>query len=129
MIVADASAILEILLNGEAAPAIRKRLFAESETIHSPHIIDLEVLQVLRRYHQAKTLNKLRASEALQDYIDIPLQRYPHHVLMPRIWALRENFTAYDGAYVALAEALNAPLLTRDRAFVSPTHRARVLIF
>lgn len=67
--------------------------------------------------------------EALQDYEDLPLRRHSHRVLLPRIWELRHNLTAYDGAYVALAEILDAPLITCDRAFASlKGHRARVLV-
>jgi predicted nucleic acid-binding protein len=127
LIVADASAVLEVLLNTEEAPELGRRLFAEGETLHAPQLIDLEVLQVLRRYAGNSEIGRVRNTQALQDYLDIPLKRYPHKPLLPRIWELRHNFTAYDAAYIALAEALEAPLVTRDRALASG-HRAKVVV-
>jgi predicted nucleic acid-binding protein len=115
MIVVDASAILELLLNTPCASRIAERLFARDETLHAPHLLDLEVAQVLRRYAQAKELLPERGREALQDFLDLPLHRYPHDLFLARIWELRHNLTAYDAAYVALAEALLAPLVTCDR--------------
>ncbi len=126
MIVADASAVLEVLLNTDAAPEVGRRLFAEGETIHAPYLIDIEVLQVLRRYSRNE-MRGIRVTQALQDYADIPVKRYPHKPLLPRIWELRHNFTAYDASYIALAEALDATLMTRDRALGSG-HRAAVVI-
>ena len=67
-----------------------------------------------------------RAAEALADFLDLPLTRYPHFVLLPRVWQMPHNLTAYGAAYLALAEALNAPLLTRDRALARTDSRARV---
>jgi predicted nucleic acid-binding protein len=128
VIVADASALLELLLNTPAAPEIRRRLFAEGETIHAPHLIDLEILQALRRYARTAEMGSLRADQARRVYADIGLRRYPHRIFSQRIWELRHNFTAYDAAYIALAEALDAPLLTRDRALASGSgHRAKIL--
>jgi predicted nucleic acid-binding protein len=128
VIVADASALLELLLNTPAAPEIRRRLFAEGETIHAPHLIDLEILQALRRYARTAEMGSLRADQARRVYADIGLRRYPHRIFSQRIWELRHNFAAYDAAYIALAEALDAPLLTRDRALASGSgHRAKIL--
>jgi predicted nucleic acid-binding protein len=128
--VVDASAMLEVLLNSPAAPAIGSRMFAPGEVLHAPHLIDVEVMQVLRRYSMAKSLGSARARQAFEDYMNIPLERFPHDVLLPRIWELRHNLTAYDAAYVALAEALDAPLLTCDRTMRSAKgHRANVLLF
>jgi predicted nucleic acid-binding protein len=127
MIVADASVILEVLLNTKAAQRIIERIFAEGESMHAPHVLDLEVAQVLRRYSATRELDPRRGQEALQDYLDFPIARYPHDVLLPRIWELRNNMTSYDAAYVALAEALNATLLTRDGALASAAgHHADV---
>jgi predicted nucleic acid-binding protein len=129
VIVADASAVVEVLLNTPAAPAISRHLFAAAETIHVPHLIDVEVLHVLGRYARTAELGILRAEQALRVYADIPLNRYPHAALLRRVWDLRDNFTAYDASYIALAEALDAPLITRDRALASSSrHRARVLV-
>jgi predicted nucleic acid-binding protein len=127
VIVADASAIIEVLLNTPTAPEVGECLFAEGETIHAPHLLDLEVLQTLRRYARSNEIGGVRATQALQDYADIQLKLYPHKALLPRIWELRHNFTSYDAAYIALAEALDAPLVTRDRALGSG-HRAKVLL-
>ena len=114
MIVVDASALLEVLLATPAAASVSSRLFAPGETLHVPHLVDLEVVQVLRRYCSRGVLSETRASEALLDLVDFPLTRYPHDLFLDRIWQLRRNLTAYDAAYVALAEALPATLLTRD---------------
>ena len=127
MIVVDASALLEVLLGTRSAEGLIGRLFDPGETLHAPHLIDLEVAQVLRRYAQAGEVPLARCRAALSDFADLPLTRYPHDVLLERVWALRDNLTAYDAAYVALAEALDAPLVTTDRgmAFASG-HRARI---
>ena len=126
MIVVDASAMLEVLLNTGAAPRVAARLFGAGETLHAPHLLDLEVVQVLRRYAAAGALTEARGLEALEDLADLPIERYPHTVFIERIWALRHNLTAYDAAYVALAEALAAPLVTRDAALSKARHRALV---
>jgi predicted nucleic acid-binding protein len=124
--VVDASALLEVLLRTEAAPAVERRLFGGG-TLHAPHLLDLEVAQVLRRYERAGALSASRGREALEDLADLTVERYPHRLFLPRIWDLRANVTAYDAAYLALAEALDAPLLTRDRRLLGvPGHGARV---
>lgn len=126
MIVVDASAVLEVLLQTPAAARVTRRIFAPGETLHAPHLIDVEIAQVVRRYARAGAISPDRGAEALADLADLPLSRYPHFVLLPRIWQLRHNLTAYDAAYLALAEALDAPLLTRDRALASAGGRVRV---
>lgn len=127
MIVVDASAVLEVLLRTPAAAAVEQRLFAPGETLHGPHLIDLEVAQVLRRYAAAREIAPERGRLALADFADFPIERYPHTILLPRIWELRANLTAYDAAYLALAEALDAALLTRDRKLAAATgHRVRI---
>jgi predicted nucleic acid-binding protein len=127
VIVVDASAVLETLLRTPAAAAVEGRLFDSRQTLHAPHLIDVEVAQVVRRYAAAGELDAERGREALADLADLPLLRYPHDLLLPRIWELRHNLTAYDAAYVALAEALGAPLLTRDRRLAAaPGHHAQV---
>ncbi len=125
MIVVDASAALEVLLRTPAAAAVEGRLFDPDETLHAPHLIDVEVAQVLRRYAATGQIDPERCRAALVDLADFSLRRYPHDFLLPRIWDLRDNLTAYDAAYVA--EALDAPLLTRDRRLAAaPGHDARV---
>lgn len=130
MIAVDASAILEVLLRSERGARIERRLLAEGASLHAPHLMDVEVAQVLRRYAAAGTLSAERGLEALTDLADFPVHRYPHDWLLPRVWALRHNVTAYDAAYLALAEALEAPLVSCDGRLASaPGHSARVEVF
>jgi len=127
VIVIDASALLEALLQTPAAAAVEERLFGERLPLHAPHLIDLEVTQVLRRYEATGELDAARCRDALDALQDFSLRRYQHDVLLPRVWELRHNLTAYDAVYVALAEALAATLLTRDRHLAAASgHRARV---
>jgi predicted nucleic acid-binding protein len=129
MIVLDASALLEVLLATAAAERVARSIFARGQTLHAPHVIDLEVAQVLRRYRREGEISEVRAMEALRDLQDFPLTRYPHDLFLPRIWELKENLTAYDAAYIALAEVLPAPLVTRDgRIGRSRSHRAEVQV-
>ena len=101
-------------------------IFAANQTLHAPHLIDLEIAQVLRRYVRTAIISAERGADALSDFLDLPLTRYPHFVLLTRIWQMRHNLTAYDAAYLALAEALDAPLLTRDRALAKTGSPVRV---
>ena len=127
MIVVDASALIEALLRTPAAQAVEGRLFEPGQTLHAPHLLDVEVAQVVRRYAAIGEIDEARGRAALADLADFPLHRYPHDFLLPRIWDLRNNLTAYDAVYVALAEALDAPLLTRDqRLAAAPGHHARI---
>ena len=127
MVVVDASALLEALLRTSSAKAVEDRLFAPRQTLHAPHLLDVEVAQVIRRYAANGEIDGERGGMALADLADFPLRRYPHDFLLPRIWGLRNNLTAYDAAYVALAEALEAPLLTRDRRLAAAAgHFAQV---
>jgi predicted nucleic acid-binding protein len=127
VIVVDASALLEVLLRTPGAKAVEDRLFAPRQTLHAPHLLDVEIAQVLRCYVSNGDVDSDRGRMALADLADLPLRRYPHDVLLPRIWSLRNNLTAYDAAYVALAEALDAPLLTRDRRLAAAAgHRAQI---
>jgi len=127
LIVLDASAVLELLLNTSAAEAVGARILDPAETLHAPHLLDVEVLQVLRRYARAGDIDARRGRSAIEDLNDLPLTRYPHQVLLERVWDLRGNLSAYDAVYVALAEALDAPLVTRDGRLASTGgHRARI---
>lgn len=127
MIVLDASALLEILIETPVGRAIADRVFSETESVHAPHLIDLEIAQTLRRFVRHGEFGSARGRQALDDLADLHITRYPHAHLMTRVWELRNNFTAYDAAYIALAEALDAPLVTCDAALSSARgHRARV---
>jgi predicted nucleic acid-binding protein len=128
VIVVDASALLEVLLQTEAAAPVEAQLFG-GDTLHAPHLLDLEVAQVLRRYERVGELSARRGREALDDLEAFSIERYPHHLFLARIWALRANVTAYDACYLALAEALDAPLVTTDTRLAGvPGHDARVRV-
>jgi predicted nucleic acid-binding protein len=119
MIVLDASAAVDWLLQTSAGQHIEKRIYSHHETLHAPDLLDLEVTQVLRRLALQGVIAAHRADEALRDLLDLRITRYPHLVLLPRIWQLRHNFSAYDAAYIVLAEKLAAPLVTRDGRLAS----------
>ena len=130
MIVLDASAAVDWLLQTSSGQRIEQRLYAHRETLHAPHLLDLEITQVLQRLTQQGVVSGKRAEEAVRDLVDLRLTRYPHLVLLPRIWQLRHNFSAYDAAYIVLAEKLGAPLITRDGRLASASgHRATVELF
>jgi predicted nucleic acid-binding protein len=127
LIVPDASVILELLLRTPAASDIESRLFDNDDTLHAPALLDVEVAQVLRRYESRGEISPQRGRLALELLAVFPIERYPHEQLLPRIWDLRRNLTAYDAAYVALAEALDATFLTRDaRVAKAPGVRAQM---
>lgn len=127
MIVIDSSALLEVLLRSPRAPEIEKRIFASHEALHAPYLLDLEVAQVLRRYCISGEMSAARGQEAIIDLLNLPIARYPHDIFLDRIWELRNNMTAYDAAFVALAESLPAPLLTCDAKLAATIgHRATI---
>lgn len=127
MIVIDASALLETLLRTPGAEAVQRYLALPGQTVHAPHLIDVEVAQVVRRYAMDRHIDSEQGRVALANLADFPLRRYRHDLLLPRIWELRHNLSAYDAVYVALAEMLDAPLLTRDRRLAAAGgHSARV---
>lgn len=126
MIVVDASVVVEVVLGLPRASVAAARL-AGDPSQHAPGLLDLEVTQVVRRHCAEGRVSPHRGAEAIADLIDLRIRRYPHTPLLRRIWALRDNVTAYDAAYVALAESLDAPLLTFDRRLAAGTwHRASV---
>ena len=130
MIVLDASAAVDWLLQTSAGQSIERRIYSRNETLHAPHLLDLEATQVLRRLSLQRVVPAHRADEAVRDLLDLRVTRYPHVVLLPRIWQLRHNFSAYDAAYVVLAEKLGATLVTRDARLASVTgHVALVELF
>ena len=117
MLVVDASAVAELLLDRPAAERIAQHFAEHDFALHAPHLLDVEVLSALRRLVAAGEASVARAGGAVDDLLDLPLERYPHAVLVPRAWELRNNFSPYDATYLALAETLNqggAPLLTAD---------------
>ncbi len=122
MIVVDASVIIHLLLNTSLSGDIAETIRPPEESLHAPQLIDLEVLQVLRRYVLSEQISKERGLEALQDFNDLGIHRHEHQALVGRVWSLRNNFTAYDAVYVALAEALGATLLTSDAAFANTAY-------
>jgi predicted nucleic acid-binding protein len=130
VIVLDASAAVDWLLQTSAGQRIEKRIYSHNESLHTPHLLDLEVTQVLRRLVREGVLTAHRADEAVHDLLDLRITRYPHFVLLPRIWQLRHNLSAYDAAYVVLAEKLGAALVTRDGRLASASgHAAPIELF
>ena len=123
MIVVDASALLEVLLHTFRSGSIEARLFDSFETLHCPDLLDIEVAQVICRFEMAGEIEADRATAALDDLMGLPIRRYSHGFLLPRVWTLRTNLTAYDAVYVALAEQLEATLLTHDRRLAAAARR------
>lgn len=129
MLVVDTSAVLAALVARPAAPGLVARL-AQDGDLHAPHLVDTEVLHALRRLTIAGELGEDRAADVRSDFAELALVRYPHQPLNDRVWDLRHTLTAYDATFVALAEALEAPLVTCDARLASaPGHRARVELF
>jgi predicted nucleic acid-binding protein len=130
VIVLDASAAIDWLLQTAAGQRIEKRIYSHHESLHAPHLLDLEVAQVLRRLVREGAVSAHRADQAIEDFLDLRITRYPHFLLLPRIWQLRHNLSAYDAAYVVLAEKLGARLLTRDGRLASASgHAALIELF
>lgn len=126
MIVADASAILEILLKRGHYGEVFGLLFESGEEVHAPHLLDVEVASALRRYWLNKELSAVECGDALRFYLELAIHRNEHWMLMDRIWELRQNLTAYDATYLALAEHLEARLVTKDKGLAAVKARARV---
>jgi predicted nucleic acid-binding protein len=114
MVVLDASAVVEFLLNTARGRLVADRIKDPNLALHVPHLVDVEVSQTLGRLVRDGELNSTSATGALEILQQLDLERHAHDTLLTRVWALRENLSAYDGVYVALAEALRAPLLTCD---------------
>jgi predicted nucleic acid-binding protein len=127
VIVLDASAAIEWLLQTPTGTRVEARLLSEPIDLRAPHLLDVEVVQVFRRSVASGRLTAARAEEALLTLNLLAVTRHPPDLFLWRIWELRHNLTAYDAAYVALAEALDAPLVTCDgRTASARDHRARV---
>jgi predicted nucleic acid-binding protein len=114
VIVLDASALVELILATPAGKSVAARIADPEEGLHAPHLADVEVVQVLRRYVREGDINAETASVALDDFRALDMQRHAHEPFLERVWELRENITAYDAVYVALAELLDCVLLTGD---------------
>jgi predicted nucleic acid-binding protein len=130
MIVLDTSAVVDWLLQTPEGRHINRRIVGGRETLHTVHLLDVEFAHVLRRLVREKTITAQRAEEAIEDLGALRLTRYAPALVLKRIWQLRQNLSAYDAAYVALAEELDAPLITRDRKIAAaPGHTASVEVF
>jgi predicted nucleic acid-binding protein len=130
MIVLDASALVDWLLRTAPGQQIDRRIYSRGETLHAPHLIDLEVAQVMRRMVREATLSPQRADQVIEDLFELRITRYPHFLLLRQIWRLRHSLSAYEAAYVTLAVYLGAPLITRDaRLSSAPGHGAVIEIF
>lgn len=113
MIVVDASIVVTALADdGPDGDRVRGRL--RGERLLAPHLIDVEVVSAWRRLAAAGDLDERRVGLAMDDLDSLRLDRVPHRPLMVRCWELRQNLTVYDATYVALAEAMQVPLLTAD---------------
>jgi predicted nucleic acid-binding protein len=128
VIVVDASAVLDGLLDTATHSDIAACLAGASEPLAAPDLIDVEVLSVLRRWERRKEISAARAQQALDDLVDLPIVRYPARALLDRAWKLRHNLTAYDAQYVALSQALPAKLLTTDERMAATATSASVTI-
>ena len=127
MIVADASAVLEWLMGGSRGEAVGAAI--EGEDVHAPAHLDVEVAQATRRLARNAIITPARGKAMMELLAEAPIRRIPVKSLLPRIWDLRGGLTAYDAAYVALAEALPAPLLTFDLKIPGALgHQAEVLV-
>ena len=127
MIVVDASALLEFLLQTPLGTRVEARLFQGQDELHTPYLADVDVTQGLRRLVRMGEVRTDRAAEALTDLAGLDLHRHAHLDFLARAWKLRDNLTAYDAMYVALAEALDAAVVTCDLPLAkAPGHRARI---
>jgi predicted nucleic acid-binding protein len=129
VIVLDASAAVDLLVGSDPESALADRVRLDGD-LHAPHLIDVEVARALRRLAAGGLVTGDRASDALRDAALLPIVRYPHLALVERAWELRASVGVYDGVYLALAELLEAPLVTCDRRLARARgHEASVEVF
>jgi predicted nucleic acid-binding protein len=124
MLVIDASATADLVLARPIAENVTGHIVDHNGDLHAPHLLDIEVVSAVRRLVASGEATPTRGVEAITDLLDLPLVRYPHEILVPRIWELRQNFSSYDAAYLALAESLTdegVPLLTTDQRLARAT--------
>ena len=130
MLVIDASAVVEVVMGTPNGFVIEETAFGSGEPIAAPHLIDVEVLHVVRRCHRQRLLTTERSEQALEDLANLPITRFGHLPLHSAIWRLRDHLTAYDAAYVALAEMLDAPIVTCDGKLARSTgHNVKFRLF
>jgi predicted nucleic acid-binding protein len=127
MIVVDASALLEFLLQTPVGTRVEARLFRDEDELHAPHLVDVEVVQGLRRLVRTDEVSSGRAAEVIEDLTELDLHRHAHLDLAGRAWKLRNNISACDAMYVAVAEAIDATIVTCDGPLAkAPGHRAKI---
>jgi predicted nucleic acid-binding protein len=128
MIVLDASVVVEVLRNSVLGDSIMRDLAGRSDSFIVPHLLDVEVTSALRSLVAGRRFDSHRSEEFLAGLAALPAERFSHIPLLDRIWELRHNFTSYDAAYIALAEATGSVLYTCDDK-LRKGHRARVVVF
>jgi predicted nucleic acid-binding protein len=128
MIVLDASIVVELLIGGPGTGLLMNELAGRDEPFIAPHLLDVEVISAIRNLVSGRRLEGHRVEAVLEGLAALPAERFPHTPLLERIWQLRHNFTAYDAAYIALAETPDSILVTCDEK-LEKGHRARVMVF
>jgi len=130
LIVVDASAVTEWLLESPTGIRVSERMFAPDEMVYAPELLYVEVTQSLKRSVLLRHMAAVRAEQAIADLLDLQVNHFPHALVLNRVWELRNSLSAYDAMYVAIAETLEAPLLTCDGGIASAHgHRARIELF
>ena len=129
MIVVDASIVVEVLLRSDMGVTLENLVVEGDDQLHAPHMLDVEVAHALRRCALHGEIDERRGRASLGNLAAMSIERHGHLPLLERMWQLRHNLTAYDAAYLALAESLDAPLLARDSALASVAeHHVRVVL-
>jgi predicted nucleic acid-binding protein len=129
VIVLDASAVLDGLVDAAAHPELAALLAGANEPLAAPDLLDVETLSVLRRWERRGEIDARRARQALDDFGQLPILRYPGRALTNRAWRLRHNLTAYDAQYIALAQELRAALATTDEGLAAAAKTARAAVW